>query len=84
MQEDIRGKNIKIADMHRQEYNIPVETIYVGKRAVIDNMVIDNVITENHTDHVMPLIVQYGTVNRLVMNNIRTNGDPEIIGDDVK
>ena len=83
IQEHIRGKNIKISDMHRQEYNMPVETIHVGKSVVIDNLVIDNVISENHTGQEMPLIAKYGTVNRLIMNNIRTNGDPEIIGNDV-
>ena len=29
----------------------------------------------------MPMIVNNGSVDRLVVKNIRTNGDPEIVGE---
>lgn len=81
IQENIMAQNIHITDVYRKEYNIPVETIFVGENVVIENMVIDNVISENHTGKTMPMIVNNGSVDRLVVKNIRTNGDPEIVGE---
>ena len=79
MQKDIRVKNIKITDVYREEYNIPAPTIHIGKKAVIDNLVIDNVISENHTGQTMPMIENSGSIRRFVVKNICTNGDPEIV-----
>ncbi len=80
-QENVVAKNIKITDVYRKEYNIPIPTMEIGKNTVIDNLIIDNVITENHTGETMPLLANNGNINRLVVKKICTNGDPEIVGE---
>ena len=79
MQEEIYAKNVKISEVHRKEYCIPVETIFVGENAVVEKMIVDHVVTENHTGETMPVIVKKGEVQELTVQNIRSNGDPVIV-----
>lgn len=64
-QEDIWAKNVSIRDLYRKEYNIPVETIYVGKGARVESLVLENLVTENHTDGQMDLLCVYGEIKHL-------------------
>lgn len=80
-QPNIWVKNIKISDMYRKEYNVPVETIHIGKDAVVDNFMLDNIVTENHTGKHMPMIVSNGgIVNRWDVRNIFTDGENWNVG----
>lgn len=74
MQKDTRIKNLKITDVYRKEYNMPVETIYIGENTLIDNLILDNIVTENHTDKKMPMLVNNGSVKQIVTNNIVDKG----------
>lgn len=68
-------KNLKISEFHRREYVNPVETIFIGKNTVIDNLILENITTENHTDKEdMPLLINNGTIKSLNGSNVRTNG----------
>lgn len=80
---EAKVKNVKISNIYRKEYNIPVETVHVGHGANVENLVIDNVITENHTGERMPVLVNHGRVRRLAVKNICTGGDPDIVGEGV-
>lgn len=54
----------------------PVETIFIGKNTVIDNVILENITTENHTDKEdMPLLINNGTIKSLNGSNVRTNGE---------
>lgn len=68
LQEDIRVKNITISDVYRKEYCIPAETIFVGKRAEIETMVLERIVTENHTNREMPFLVNNGKIHQLVLD----------------
>ena len=81
MENAVKVNNLKITDVYRKEYNIAVQTIYTGRSAVVDNLILDTIISENHTGKEMPMFVNDGNVRRLVVKNIRTNGDPEIAGE---
>jgi len=81
LQDDTRIKNLKISDVYRKEHNIPVETIYIGNKTVVDNLVIDNVICENCTGEDMPMVVNKGSVGHLVAENIYADGVPVLLTD---
>ena len=69
-------KNLKITDLHRREYINPVETIHIGKDTVINNLILDNITTENHTESSeMPIFVNLGTVNDMWVTNIFVEGE---------
>lgn len=69
-------KNLKITDLHRREYINPVETIYIGKGTVVNNMILDNITTENHTENdEMPVFVNEGVVNDFTATNIFAEGE---------
>ena len=74
LQDDIRVKNLKISDVYRKEHNIPVETIYIGNKTVVDNLVIDNVICENCTGEHMSMFVNKGNVGRFIATNMYADG----------
>lgn len=69
--------SLKIADVYRKEYEIPVATIYVGKETQIDHLILDNIVTENHTDaDAMPLLVNDGTIAHFHTANLYEDGIP--------
>lgn len=83
MEDAVRVRNLKITDVYRKEYNIPVQTIYTGWGAVVENLILDTIVSENHTGQEMPMFVNNGKVSKLTVKNLRTNGDPELIGQGV-
>lgn len=76
-------RNLKVHTLHRREYDTPVETFYVGPNAVVENMILENVTTVNHTADPMPLLVNKGRIKRLAMRDIRTDSSPMIQGDGI-
>lgn len=66
LQEDIRVKNITISDVYRKEFCVPAETIFVGKEAEIEKMVLERIVAENHTNQEMPFLVNHGEVHQLI------------------
>ena len=83
IQKEIRAKNIKITDLYRQEYHVPIETIFVGENAEIENLILDTIVSENHTQEEIPLLNNCGTIRRLVTKNLCTNGETEITGEGI-
>ena len=80
VQNDITVKNLVIENVHRIETDTPVETIYVGQCATVENMIVDDVTQENRTDKGdMAVMVNRGTINKLQFTNIRAGGQSELI-----
>ena len=80
VQNDLTVKNLVIDAVHRIETDTPVETIYVGQCATVENMIVNDVTQENHTDKGdMPLMVNRGTINKLQFTNIRAGGQSTLI-----
>ena len=74
IQEEIKASYLTIKDVYRREYNIPIDTIWIGKGAVVENLILDNIVTENHTDSEMPFFTNLGEVHRLVSANLIQDG----------
>ncbi len=75
IERDLKIRNLKISGLYRKEYITPVETILVDKVTEIENFVLENISTENHTDaEEMPILVCNGTIKRLDARNIFADG----------
>lgn len=74
IQEETKVTNLKIADVRRDEYVLPIDTIWIGERATVDNLILDNIVTENHTGEPMPFFTNLGQVNGLTATNLREDG----------
>ncbi|MBQ7604048.1 MAG: hypothetical protein IJU75_03760 [Clostridia bacterium] len=70
-----RVKNLAVKNLLRIERTTPVETFFIGNEAEVDGFLIENVRTENYTGKMMPLMVQYGSVNGMTMKNTVTVSD---------
>lgn len=68
LQEDIRAGHITISDVYRKEYCVPVETIYIGKHTEVESLILEKIVTENHTEKEMPFMVNHGKVKNLHMS----------------
>lgn len=64
LQENTWIGKLKIADVYRKEYNVPVETLYIGESAVVEELTLENINVENHTGEKMSEVVQRGNVNK--------------------
>lgn len=80
IQSDTYTKNLKIENLYREEYNIVTPTIDVGVNAVVENMMVENVVLNSHMDEEIPVLNNDGTIKKLYFEKIRANGDPEITG----
>lgn len=80
IQSDTYTKNLKIENLYREEYNIVTPTIDVGVDAVVENMMVENVVLNSHMDEEIPVLNNDGTIKKLYFEKIRANGDPEITG----
>lgn len=69
LQGDIRVKNVTISDVYRKEYCVPAETIFVGKQAEVEKMVLERIVVENHTNQEIPFLVNNGKIHQLVMDD---------------
>lgn len=84
IQDEIHACNLKICDLYRKEYNIPIETIHIGKNTMIDTLLLENITSKNFTDREMPMIVNNGNVSKFIINHVDANGDPELIENGVR
>ena len=80
IQNDVKIKNLTLRSIHRREYNVPIETLYIGKGYPIDNLIIDDLTVEDHTGEKYPVIVNDGEVKNLVLSNIRTGNATLLTG----
>ncbi|MBR2951017.1 MAG: hypothetical protein IKC46_14370 [Lachnospiraceae bacterium] len=72
-------KALKIADLHRVEYVIPIDTILVRENTVIEQMILENITTENHTGEPMRFFRNCGTINHLHTNALYEDNEPVTI-----
>lgn len=83
IQEETVVKNLKVHTLHRREFNTPVETVYVGARSQVDMLILENITTENHTKEPMPLLVNNGKIDNLVVRDIKGGNQPFMSGSGV-
>jgi len=67
-------KNLKISNLHRKERTIPIETICIFGKAIVENLVLENVTEQNLTGKKYPFIKNYGTIKKLIMRDVFTKG----------
>jgi len=72
-------KALKIANLHRAEYINPIDTIRVCANTVVEQMVLDNITTENHTGKPMPFFTNNGEVKHLHTNALYEDNKPVTI-----
>ncbi len=75
VQDGVKLKNLQISSVYRKEYNVPIETIYLGDCGTIENVSITNVSSENYTGKTMPLIVNNGYIKNFNTSCLYTDGD---------
>ena len=75
IQSKLLVKALKISNLHRREYTTPVETIYVDADTKVEQLILDNITTENYTDSDnMPLFVNKGDIKYLRSNDLFEDG----------
>lgn len=68
-------RDIKISNLHRDEYINPVSTFYVGTETVIERLMLDNISVENNTAaEDIPWIENNGEIKKLYTNAIYKDG----------
>jgi len=72
-------KYLKIADLHRIEYINPIDTIFVWNDTVVEQMILENITTENHTGKPMPFFTNCGEVKKLHTNALYEDNKPVTI-----
>ncbi len=80
IQEETVVKNLKVHTLHRREFFVPIETIYVGTGAEVDTIILENITNENYTEESMPFFVNNGKVMNLVLRDIRVGNQPFVTG----
>lgn len=72
----LKIKGLKISNLHRREMNVPIDTIRVDANTEIDQLILENIITENHTGSPdMPILTVNGIVKNLYTSEIYQNGN---------
>lgn len=69
IQGETKVKSLSVNGLYRREYENPVATIQIDEKADVDNLVINDVSIENHTDKELPLFKNYGKVKKLNISN---------------
>ena len=80
VQAETKVQNLVIRDVHRRETLNPVETIHVGENTDVDSLILDHIVTENHTGSSMPLLANAGTIRRLTLRDVFPGADPLLTG----
>jgi hypothetical protein len=58
-------KQLSIDHLHRREYANPIDTIRVENGAAVDNLIINDLTLENHTDKHCEKLVNQGYIKTL-------------------
>lgn len=80
IEENLRVRNLSIANVYRTERITSIPTLYLGEDSVVENLTLHNISCENLTGIPMPLFDNHGTVEKLYCTNLRTNGDELFAG----
>lgn len=79
VQEETMVKTLSVKHLHRREKTLPKETVYVGKTAVVDRLILEDITTENATGRPMPLLANHGTIRRLSMKQLDAGADETLV-----
>lgn len=77
--DDTVVKNVYVNGVRRSEFNVPVETVYVGKNTIVDKLSLKDVITLNKTEKPMPLLVNKGLIKTLELSNVNPTNDELLV-----
>ena len=75
-------KNLTIDNLHRREYENPIDTIHIGKEAIAENLKLNRITVENHTDGECTVVQNNGTIKGFCSDCILAQdirGEGEII-----
>jgi len=75
VQDETVTKNLYIKNLHRKEKINTVETLFVGKTAVVDNLVMENITCDNLTELAFVPFVIKGNVKNIKSSNIMIDGN---------
>lgn len=73
-------KDIEVRNVFRSEQTINVETIVVDEGATVENMTLDNIRAENHTESPLALIRNDGVIRSLSASGLDAGDDEILIG----
>ncbi len=65
MEDNINCNDVYISNVHRNEFENPVETIYFGENASAERMSISNVVVKNHLNVPIQMFVNKGNIKKL-------------------
>lgn len=75
IERELHVKNLKISGLFRKEYKVPIDTILIDEKAVIDSLILENISVENHTDTPeMPFMTVKGEIKNLYARNVFADG----------
>ena len=80
VQGDTRVGELVIDTLHRRERVNPIDTIHVGKDAVVDRLTVNSLSLENYTDKHCPKLVNKGHIKTLISDSL-DGGDVELVDD---
>ena len=63
-------KDLAVTNLHRSEYQNPIETLRFEKGCVVDNLSIKNLNLENHTDSPITNLTNNGMIKNLSLEDI--------------
>lgn len=76
IEDKLHIKNLKISNLVRREYITPVDTIHIKGETEIDQLVLENISVENHTDaESIPLFVNNGNVKYLIASGLYNDNE---------
>lgn len=70
IQSDTHTKNLFIHDLVRDEYALPVPTVSIGENAIVENLVMERIATQNHIGGKMPVLQNDGKVYHSSLQDI--------------
>ena len=75
VQDGLRVRGLRIVNLHRREYRIACPTVAVDAGTVVEDMVLQNVTVENHTDaSFVPLLENHGEIRHLHTDALYNDG----------
>ena len=66
---------LHIRNLQRRERQVEIETVHIGKNTVVKRLVLEDIVTkhEKETGENMPLLVNLGSVERLITRDLEEN-----------
>ncbi len=76
IQDGLRVRGLRIVNLHRREYRIACHTVAVEAGSVVEDMMLQNVTVENHTDApCIPWLENHGEIRHLHTDALYNEGE---------